>query len=118
MNLDSITPVTYDDRNFFHDAGNIGFLGDFVETLDSEARRGRIYDCHFMCPESDFWLRGQTLLGSDPMRWKPCRWVSVLVEGGGAIVVPEQLVRVIEPFPLDNDNWGLYWPQSEKEGGS
>lgn len=108
-------PRTYEDENvnFYHDGKNNGFLGDFVRTthLENLGRQyvGRIYDAHFSCPEGDDWLAMQLHLGPDPMIWKKCRWVSILVHQGGAIVVPEQVVEVIEPFELDNNNKRMYF---------
>ena len=108
VNPDTVEPITYQTRNFFHDGLNNGFLGDYVTTPHY---RGRVHDAHFGCPEGALWLAGQTHLGADPTLFKDCRWVSILVSGGGAIVVPEQFVTVIKPFDLDNDSEGLYFPK-------
>jgi len=112
---DTIEPVTFETRNFFHDGQNIGFIGDFVETTNGTGLRGRIYDAHFMCPEGAAWPMGQQFLGSDPQRFRNCRWVSVLVHDGGSVVVPEQFVRVIEPFALNNDHAGLLFPPQKED---
>lgn len=107
-------PRTSETANFFHEPNN-GYVGDFVEVYrHAQAgggvhRRGRIFDAHFYCPESDAWLEAQQLLGPEPEAWRKCRWVSVLVDTGGSVVVPEQFVRVIEPFELTNNSKGLYF---------
>lgn len=109
-------PRTSDIANFFHDGQNVGFLGDYVEVMRHDSSgggvhlRGRIFDAHFHCPESDEWLGGQQLLGPDPEAWRRCRWVSVLVDKGGSVVVPDQFIRVVEPFDFENKSAGMYWP--------
>jgi hypothetical protein len=113
--IDLPTPETIGGpRNFWHDE-NPAYLGDFVRTTHGTNMTGRVYDVHYQCPESDFWLRGQKFLGDDPTVWKECRWVSILVHTGGAIVVPDQLVEVVEPFDLDNNNHGMYFRTESKE---
>lgn len=98
---DTVEPFTYATPGFWDQGTHNGYLGDYV--IDSDGRKGRIYDVHVSCPEGAAWLMGQKLLGANPTRFKDCRWVSILVHGGGSIVVPEQLVTVIEPFEFEND---------------
>lgn len=90
------------------------FLGDYV-TVHGGIYRGRVYKCHWSCPESRQWLAGQELLGSIPLQWAEARWVSVLCDMGGAIVVPDRpefIVRV-EPFPIANRDIDLYFRAEE-----
>jgi len=101
---DAVTPFTYHDEGFFHAKDvHTGFVGDYVETTEGYGYRGRITNVHVSCPEGAAWLMGQKGLGSDPQRFEDCRWVSILVHGGGSVTTPEQFVRVIEPFEFEND---------------
>jgi hypothetical protein len=100
-------------RNAFHEE-NPAYLGDFVHTINGTDYTGRVYDAHYSCPENDAWLRGQMHLGDNPMAWANVRWVSILVHKGGAIVVPDVLVEKVEPFLLDNNSSGFYFPLSER----
>jgi hypothetical protein len=99
-------------HNPFHDL-NPCYLGDFVEHINEPRLKGRIHQVHWSCPEKNTWLRGQTLLGPNPMQYKDGRWVSILTHEGGAIVVPDSFVRVIDPFPIRNNNMGMYFPLDE-----
>lgn len=102
----NIKPITYEDKNFYHD-GNDVYIGEFVQ--DHMGRRGRVFDVYFTCPEDDFWLALQTHLPGDPMDWQKCRWISILIDGGGAVTVPEQMLTHIDAFNLDNSNTGFYF---------
>lgn len=77
---------------------------------------GRVTEVHaYGCPESDAWLRGQRLLGDDPARFADARWISVLVHGGGAVVLPDlpAYVERVEPFTLDNLYAVDYFPADD-----
>lgn len=97
------------EHNAFHDP-NPCYLGDFVVHINEPKQKGRIYKVHYSCPENKTWLRGQRLLGPDPMQHKDDRWVSILTHEGGSIVVPDSFVRVIDPFPIRNSSIGFYFP--------
>jgi hemimethylated DNA binding protein len=70
-------------------------IGDYVRTTDHNFR-GRVYKLHpDGCPESELWLRRQSI----PVReHKDEPWISVLVNGGGAVAVPTARAFLIEPF--------------------
>lgn len=102
----ALTPVTREDRNFFH-SENIAYIGDFVE--DHLGRKGRVCAVHNSCPEKDSWLALQRHLPGEPMAWKEARWVSILVHNGGGVVLPEQMLTVIPRFELAHNCAGLYF---------
>ena len=77
------------------------FLGDYVQENNVQyGRKGRAYDLHWQCPETEQWIALQTVPVTEAERRE--RWVSVLTEEGGAIVVPESRLKVVDPFPLYN----------------
>lgn len=84
-------------------------LGDFVT---ANGMVGRVHKVHPLgCPESDYWLSIQQLLGEKPMQYKDDVWISFLVHGGGAITVPDnsKFVLPLEPFPLENSWADVYF---------
>lgn len=85
-------------------------LGDFVST-NGGLYTGRVHKVHLACPESNAWLAGQQLLGDNPMQYRLGRWVSVLVHGGGAVVVPDldEFVQTIGSFVLENKWADIYF---------
>ena len=103
----TMAPITREDRNFFH-SENIAYMGDYVQ--DHLGRKGRVYAVHFSCPENKSWLALQRHLpGSDPEAWRDARWVSVLVHNSGSVVLPEQMLTIIEPFSFANASAGFYF---------
>lgn len=81
-------------------------LGDYVET-DNHGHRGRVTQVHHWCPESAAWLAGQTI--PVPRDLRDRRWISVLCEPAGAVVVPMSLAKVVDPFPFTNPYADTYF---------
>jgi hypothetical protein len=71
-------------------------LGDWVRTTDY-GHVGRVYAIHHYCPENKRWLACQTIPVPAELVRKP--WCSVLVHGGGAVVVPIGLCSVLDDHP-------------------
>lgn len=81
-------------------------LGDHVETTGTHKYRGRVTQIHHFCPESDAWLACQTDTSVRTRKDDP--WASILVHQGGAVVIPFEYVKVVEPFDFDNE-YGLFY---------
>lgn len=79
-------------------------LGAYV--VDNGGRIGRVTAVEHGCTQDAEWLAAQTLL-TDADK-KPGVWLDILVHGGGAIHVPASTVKVIEPFPFEN-NWASFY---------
>lgn len=77
-------------------------LGDYV-TTQVYGHRGRVTEVHHYNPQGAAWMSVQ----SDPRVREHAsgRWVSILCEPRGAVVLPMALVDVVEPFPFTN-TWG------------
>lgn len=108
------TPVKYADWR----APQEIVLGDYVET-DTHGHRGRVHKVHpgypagFGCPEDDQWLAGQQ---PHPLTaYKKERWVSILVHGGGSVVVPSAFAHRVDPFPFENDYANQYFRQEDSK---
>lgn len=84
------------------------YLGDYVATT-KHRNRGRVHGIHHSCPENEGWLQMQTPPITDAERKEP--WVSVLCDGGGAVVVPMSDCTAIAPFPFRN-NWSTSTSES------
>jgi hypothetical protein len=63
-----------------------------------------VYAIHHRCPESDEWLTGQMIAVPEELVKKP--WCSVLVDGGGAVVVPISLCILLDDHPKNIHHWG------------
>lgn len=72
---------------------------DFSFGLTSQARNSS--------DGGEAWLAGQFIPVSDEQRRG--RWISILVHGGGSILVPADRVEVVDPFPFVNDMAALYF---------
>jgi len=86
-------------------------LGDYVRTRRF-GYEGRVTGVHHGCPESEDWFAGQMppLPASD---YTDVHWVSVLVNGGGGVVVPVTDAEVVEPFPFTHRDVDLYFREDE-----
>jgi len=71
-------------------------LGDYVE--DDYGRKGRIYELHYGCPESEEWIKAQCKPVSAQER--NVRWASILVHNSGAIASPVSRLIHIDAFPF------------------
>ena len=78
-------------------------LGDWVRTTDY-GYVGRVYALHHYCPEDERWLAAQMIPIPEALVNKP--WCSVLVDGGGAVVVPISLCSVLDDHPKRIRHWG------------
>ncbi len=74
-------------------------LGDYVQE-NRYGRRGRITQIHFQCPQGAAWQMGQEIPLTDEEI--NSRWVSILVDGGGAMVTPMTDCEIVEPFDFTN----------------
>ena len=83
-------------------------LGDWVQTADY-GYVGRVYAMHHYCPQDEDWLACPQLPVPEDLLGQP--WVSVLVDGGGAVVVPISRCRVLDDHPERLRHWsaGLYF---------
>lgn len=81
-------------------------LGDFV-TESNYGRKGRVTAIHTDCPESQSCIDGQTI---PVTKWEQNaeRWISILLDDGGSIVVTENKLTVVEPFKMRN-NWYAHY---------
>ena len=88
-------------------------LGDWVET-STFGYIGRVYAIHHHCPEDEAWLAGQMIPIPAELVDRP--WVSVMVDGGGAVVVPISLCRVLDDHPTRLRHWsaGLYFREEDE----
>ena len=77
-------------------------LGDWVKTTDY-GYVGRVCAMHHYCPQDEAWLAAQAIPVPEELIDKP--WVAVLVDGGGAVVVPISLCRVLEDHPERLRHW-------------
>lgn len=84
-------------------------LGSYVR--DPFGRRGRVYQVHYGCPESQEWMAAQVLDVQDASR---SRWVSILCDGGGAVSFPADRVELIEPFELRNNSALFYFGEGKR----
>lgn len=89
-------------------------LGDHVE--DHYGRKGRITDLHHSCPQDEEWIRLQARPVTAAERKE--RWASILVDGGGAVVVAASRLTKVEPFDLDNGYAESYFADAKVEGQS
>lgn len=78
-------------------------LGDWVRTT-THGHVGRVYAIHHYCPEDESWLACQSIPVPAELVDKP--WCSVLVDGGGAVVVPISLCNVLDDHPKRLRHWG------------
>lgn len=72
-------------------------LGSYVRTSD-HGHTGRIYEIHDGCPEGAAWRMGQEVPLQGEYAEGRGTWYSILVHPAGAVVVPADLVAVIEPI--------------------
>lgn len=77
-------------------------LGDWVRTT-TYGYVGRVYAIHDRCPETEEWLDGQMIPIPEELVDLP--WCSVLVDGGGAVVVPISLCSVLDDHPKSIRHW-------------
>lgn len=76
---------------------------DFVRTVLGPRYMGRVMEVHSSFAESGAtmdWFRMQT--HEWPKDTLNERWVSILVDGGGAVLFPESALEQVSPFPLSN----------------
>lgn len=85
-------------------------LGDYVHTMTHDYR-GRVTDLHFGCPEGRAWIMGQEVPIRDEALDSLYPWLTVLVHGGGAVVVPAYDIELTEPFEFVNPWADHYWPR-------
>ncbi len=81
------------------------YLGDWVECRDHH-HIGRVTEKHHNFQETgenDFWFKGQNVPLEESDKENP--WYSVLVRGGGAVIVPERcIIHRLELSGTDMDN--------------
>lgn len=81
-------------------------LGDYVQT-----RRfgdlGRVHALHHSCPEKPSWFEMQ--MGLEDSDYTDSRWVSILCNDSGAVVVPVRDVEVVGPFPFTHRFADMYF---------
>lgn len=85
-------------------------LGDYVKT-NTYGYTGRVYAVHHGCPEGAAWMEAQMVPIREEAKTATYRWLSILVQDGGAVVVPEYDAEKIASFTLDNPWTTHYWPE-------
>jgi hypothetical protein len=68
-------------------------LGDWVQA-ENYGYIGRVTEIHHWCPEGPAWIQGQSIPVTEEQ--VNGRWVSILIQGGGAAVQPISTVRVLD----------------------
>jgi hypothetical protein len=88
-------------------------LGDYVNTL-THGHTGRVYAVHHGCPEGAAWMMGQEVPIREEAKTPTYRWLSILVQGAGSVVVPEYDAEKTDPFPFSNPWASHYWAKDEE----
>lgn len=84
-------------------------FGDYVVVNNRNGHFGRVTEIHPKCPQGRDWIEGPRAPVTAAQVAAP--WVSILVRGGGAVVVPMSDCEVIEPFDMHNRFTKTYWPE-------
>lgn len=84
-------------------------LGSYVDRVSMQMR-GRVTSVHFSCPEDDEWVALQSIPIRPEALQVPYVWFTVLVDGGGAVVLPAYDVTPRGAFMLDNAYASEYFP--------
>lgn len=87
-------------------------LGDWVRTSEY-GYVGRVHAIHHYCPQSEDWLAMQAIPVPEELVGRP--WCSVLVDGGGSVVVPISKCSVLDEHPRKLRHWnaGMYFRDEE-----
>lgn len=107
-------PHGHPDYNQYHARHKHG-LGSWVTT--PLGQRGRVTDVHYGCPESDAWKAGLSLRAAAEAD-ENTRWLTLLVQNGGAVVYPDFLLTTIPPIPakeMRNNSYNFYFGHEESE---
>jgi hypothetical protein len=84
-------------------------LGDCV-TVSGSDQKGRVYHIHQSFRETgegDGWFNGQNHPYTEADKLD--RWVSILTDGGGAIVVAEKRLTIVPMFDVKNPYIAQYF---------
>lgn len=83
--------------------------GTFVQTRN-HGHRGIVYETHRGCPEGAAWCAGQSVPIRPEALAPDYPWHSILVDGGGAVVVADYDIEVVEPFQVTNRYLSDHFP--------